>query len=814
MAIALLRLSLTAVSAVGGAGLTLLFYVVLHCMQTKPSALDFPKEFEPVGKAFAYPLDALTGDVAKIIKDVKGLEKFAKEAKECKDPADKWAERVDDFSKRMSASVAVLGKFIARLGEMSKTMCVQLAETPDERALDDIFRKLFSFAGMFQAGADFLNEEEAKRKAEVQKKQDAKAFSSLDPKLRKLKARCAKGPIPPEEAANLVEWLFTAEGRALSAFPDKQETFMRLVVGGAGVAALDINDPQAHGHTALLRALHAQRLPLFKLMLKLGANPRAKDDDGKDCQDLVANIKDDQVRKELAALCKIAKEEYGCFRMVGERGGKETLYIFEEDMLVHTSKTCAVCRVIDLKTQKKLVLKFMHEREQYETEIAMRQNDPPALHWDPACLATCLGASLEDGNRTLKGGSNNYMPMLANTEFSSGRHSWNVRGTEWRLAVTGIALFEVDPGSPVGKMDTARMFGRGGQGGWGDFQRDIRVKNDSVLTLTLDITAGTFEVAVDGEPKPELTFSEGIAGKAWIPVAGCNDYESSVTIVGELKSEVHPLESQLSAKCVVQIRDCCVLAEGNLERQADICRKRTAKANAIRHFGRHLLVMERGERDLADIVAHDLVAGVDKGQVVQMGRSIAECLLKLEDINRIHGDVKPRNAMEFREPLASMFGSVSEWLQDIGMEEMLAAFDGMAMLEVMEMDAEAAEAHVQAAEARNLTNVYKMRTDLEQKTRPVITMIDLDASANHGDPSGLKWSSAYSPPELARLIHDHAKLPSRTRPAWDDYVRSHGEQVSAAVSFDVSSCLERQVAICDSGTLKCSLVHRRCGRSA
>ena len=28
--------------------------------------------------------------------------------------------------------------------------------------------------------------------------------------------------------------------------------------------------------------------------------------------------------------------------------------------------------------------------------------------------------------------------------------------------------------------------------------------DDSVLTLTLDIPAGTFEVAVDGEPKPKL----------------------------------------------------------------------------------------------------------------------------------------------------------------------------------------------------------------------------------------------------------------------------------------------------------------------
>ena len=37
--------------------------------------------------------------------------------------------------------------------------------------------------------------------------------------------------------------------------------------------------------------------------------------------------------------------------------------------------------------------------------------------------------------------------------------------------------------------------------------------------------------AVDGVAKPELTFTEGIAGKTWLPVAGLNDHMSSVTIV-------------------------------------------------------------------------------------------------------------------------------------------------------------------------------------------------------------------------------------------------------------------------------------------
>ena len=46
--------------------------------------------------------------------------------------------------------------------------------------------------------------------------------------------------------------------------------------------------------------------------------------------------------------CKIKKGEYGCFRMRCERSGEMKLYLFDEDMLVHTSKTCAVCRVVEV----------------------------------------------------------------------------------------------------------------------------------------------------------------------------------------------------------------------------------------------------------------------------------------------------------------------------------------------------------------------------------------------------------------------------------------------------------------------------------
>ena len=125
--------------------------------------------------------------------------------------------------------------------------------------------------------------------------------------------------------------------------------------------------------------------------------------------------------------------------------------------------------------------------------------------------------------------------MLGTAEFSSGRHSWTVRGAQWMWAVAGIALREIDRRSVVGTKDTARVFGRTGNttGGSAEaFRKQVPgLTDESVLTLTLDCEAGTFAVAVDGEDKPELAFTEGIAGKIWLPVAGLNYSQSSVTII-------------------------------------------------------------------------------------------------------------------------------------------------------------------------------------------------------------------------------------------------------------------------------------------
>jgi hypothetical protein len=156
--------------------------------------------------------------------------------------------------------------------------------------------------------------------------------------------------------------------------------------------------------------------------------------------------------------------------------------------------------------------------------------------WDPHCLATCAHARLADGNRRLQGtGDSLFRPMLGTAEFSSGRHSWTVRGTRWSYAMVGIALREVNRGLPVGaNKATSRVFGRlqGLLLTVITHQKSVSgLTDDSVLTLTLDCDAGTFAVAVDGVDKPELTFTEGIAGKTWFPVAGINDSASSVTII-------------------------------------------------------------------------------------------------------------------------------------------------------------------------------------------------------------------------------------------------------------------------------------------
>ena len=104
----------------------------------------------------------------------------------------------------------------------------------------------------------------------------------IDPKLRELEAwskqpsikqhsdhivehlaKCGGSPALGEhlrkharmiQAQTFLGWLIDSEGRYLAHMPEEEAEFVRLLVGGAGVAALDFQDPQHHGRTALLRA--------------------------------------------------------------------------------------------------------------------------------------------------------------------------------------------------------------------------------------------------------------------------------------------------------------------------------------------------------------------------------------------------------------------------------------------------------------------------------------------------------------------------------------------------------------------------------
>ena len=110
---------------------------------------------------------------------------------------------------------------------------------------------------------------------------DSRMAEAAKQKLRELEARCAEGAIPAEEAQAFLGWLVDSDGKSLA--PEEEAEFVRLLVGGAGVAALDFQDPQAQGRTALLRALEAKRIGLFQALLDAGADPLLSDEQGRDC---------------------------------------------------------------------------------------------------------------------------------------------------------------------------------------------------------------------------------------------------------------------------------------------------------------------------------------------------------------------------------------------------------------------------------------------------------------------------------------------------------------------------------------------------
>ena len=57
-----------------------------------------------------------------------------------------------------------------------------------------------------------------------------------------------------------------------------------------------------------------------------------------------------------------------------------------------------------------------------------------------------------------------------------------------------------------------------------------------------------------------------------------------------------------------------------------------------------MLVMDRGERDLTDVIAHSNIAGRDENRVKAIAKNMCDALKFLnEDCDIMHGDVKPRN---------------------------------------------------------------------------------------------------------------------------------------------------------------------------
>ena len=85
------------------------------------------------------------------------------------------------------------------------------------------------------------------------------------------------------EAVAFLRWLIDSEGKYLAHMPEEEAEFVRLLAEGAGVAALDFQDPQHHGRTALLRALAAKRIGLFQALLDAGADPLLTGENDGDC---------------------------------------------------------------------------------------------------------------------------------------------------------------------------------------------------------------------------------------------------------------------------------------------------------------------------------------------------------------------------------------------------------------------------------------------------------------------------------------------------------------------------------------------------
>jgi hypothetical protein len=103
-------------------GLSLLFYVVMHCAKAKPSCLtELPECLPLLEKAVAYPIEELEFDVAVIQKDMMQVRSvFAAEAAACKNPADGWSAVINRLKDQGDLGVARLQDLTLELQEMTK----------------------------------------------------------------------------------------------------------------------------------------------------------------------------------------------------------------------------------------------------------------------------------------------------------------------------------------------------------------------------------------------------------------------------------------------------------------------------------------------------------------------------------------------------------------------------------------------------------------------------------------------------------------------------------------------------------------------
>eukprot|EP01046_Picozoa_sp_COSAG06_P030724 COSAG06_NODE_2936_length_6063_cov_6.578806_2_plen_1525_part_01 len=192
------------------------------------------------------------------------------------------------------------------------------------------------------------------------------------------------------------------------------------------------------------------------------------------------------------------------------------------------------------------------------------------------------------------------------------------------------------------------------------------------------------------------------------------------------------------------IHDCIVPIESHFLVDQDgedgqMWRSLVERSPRFKDFGKHVLIMPRGLRDLMDVLSHDRIAGHNEAAVSRYGRDIAICLLVMESLGYSHGDVKLLNVM-----------------------------------------------------------IFQASTKQE-----MLKLIDLDAAVAHDEPAGVKLSTACVPPEVARLVVRYREMrlkeptlnaeghriiePSDDWKEWRKWLVAQPDMVLAKPTFDIWS---------------------------